>query len=125
MRSTSARPVRDASCKAFIWRNHECACILTRSDARLEAEGVHGDGWEAGVERTRGGPSSAGKRATVMEPSKGTNLGEDEREFLASLDRYVDVGSGCTAALVLCVCHSSGQLSWCWCWRLSQTDPAR
>jgi hypothetical protein len=33
-----------------------------------------------------------------MEPSKGTNLGEDEREFLASLDRYVDVDSGYTVA---------------------------
>jgi len=56
-------------------------------DARLEALGVHGDGWEAGVERTRGGPSNASKRSTVNEPDRDREVGEKERKFLASLDR--------------------------------------
>jgi hypothetical protein len=56
-------------------------------DARLEALGVHGDGWEAGVERTRGGPSNASKRSTVNEPDRDREVGETERKFLASLDR--------------------------------------
>ena len=56
-------------------------------DARLEALGVHGDGWEAGVERTRGGPSNASKRSTVNEPDQDKEVGEKERKFLASLDR--------------------------------------
>ncbi|WWD18988.1 hypothetical protein CI109_103445 [Kwoniella shandongensis] len=55
--------------------------------ARLDNEGVHGDGWDPGVERTRGGPST-GKRATVFEASKTGDVGEQERQFLASLDRY-------------------------------------
>ena len=55
-------------------------------DARLEAIGVHGDGWEAGVERTRGGPSTS-KRSTVMEPDRERVVSDKEREFLASLDR--------------------------------------
>ncbi|KAK8854863.1 hypothetical protein IAR55_003602 [Kwoniella newhampshirensis] len=55
--------------------------------ARLDNEGVHGDGWDAGVERTRGGPST-GKRATVFPASKAGDIGEQERQFLTSLDRY-------------------------------------
>lgn len=62
--------------------------IPDMKDARLEAEGVHGDGWEAGVERTRGGPSQ-GKRNTVFEATKQRDVGEAERQFLASLDRWV------------------------------------
>lgn len=49
--------------------------------------GVHGDGWDAGVERTRGGPS--GQRATMLEADKDRDLGAKEREFLANLDRCV------------------------------------
>lgn len=49
--------------------------------------GVHGDGWDAGVERTRGGPSNS--RATMLEPDKDRDLGPKEKEFLANLDRYV------------------------------------
>lgn len=56
-------------------------------DARLEALGVHGDGWDSGVERTRGGPSNASKRSTVNEPDRDKEVGEKERKFLASLDR--------------------------------------
>ncbi|ORY35439.1 putative GTPase activating protein [Naematelia encephala] len=55
--------------------------------ARLEAEGVHGDGWDPGVERTRGGPQ-AGKRVTMQPALKQGDVGEKEREFLVSLDRY-------------------------------------
>lgn len=55
--------------------------------ARLESEGVHGDGWDAGVERTRGGPS-VGKRATIFPFQKAGDVGSKEREFLSSLDRY-------------------------------------
>lgn len=51
--------------------------------------GVHGDGWDAGVERTRGGPSNS--RATMLEPDKDRDLGAKEREFLANLDRCVPV----------------------------------
>jgi hypothetical protein len=58
-------------------------------DARLEAMGVYGDGWEAGVERTRGGPSKASKRATVFEEDREREVSDKERQFLASLDRYV------------------------------------
>ena len=56
-------------------------------DARLETLGVHGDGWDAGVERTRGGPSNASKRSTVDELDRDREVGEKERKFLASLDR--------------------------------------
>ena len=56
-------------------------------DARLEAEGVYGDGWDPGVERTRGGPSQ-GRRATLHAANY---LGVDEKEkaYLANLDRWV------------------------------------
>lgn len=68
-------------------REARVTCWLTL-DARLEAEGVHGDGWDPGVERTRGGPSQ-GKRATMFEANKTATVGESEKEFLASLDRSV------------------------------------
>ncbi|ORX38596.1 rab-GTPase-TBC domain-domain-containing protein [Kockovaella imperatae] len=55
--------------------------------ARLDAEGVHGDGWDPGVERTRGGPNAA-KRVTIDMPVRGGNFGQSERQFLSSLDRY-------------------------------------
>ncbi|WVR07432.1 hypothetical protein IAU60_004473 [Kwoniella sp. DSM 27419] len=57
--------------------------------ARLESEGVHGDGWDPGVERTRGGPATINnKRATVYPSSKVGDIGQQERQFLANLDRY-------------------------------------
>jgi hypothetical protein len=60
--------------------------LMELVDARLEAEGVHGDGWDPGVERTRGGPSS-GKRATVLEASVEKDVSDEERAYLANLDR--------------------------------------
>lgn len=47
--------------------------------------GVHGDGWDPGVERTRGGPSH--KRSTMLEADKDRDLTSKERDFLANLDR--------------------------------------
>ncbi|WWC63189.1 uncharacterized protein I303_105789 [Kwoniella dejecticola CBS 10117] len=65
------------------------AYMVRNTYARLEKEGVHGDGWDQGVERTRGGPSIvSGKRATVYPATKTGDIGEQERQFLASLDRY-------------------------------------
>ncbi|WWC90808.1 uncharacterized protein L201_005745 [Kwoniella dendrophila CBS 6074] len=65
------------------------AFMVRNTYARLEKEGVHGDGWDQGVERTRGGPSmSSGKRATVYPATKSSDIGEQERQYLASLDRY-------------------------------------
>lgn len=61
-------------------------CFLS-ADARLGSEGVHGDGWDQGVERTRGGPTMADKRVTVFPAAKAGDIGEKERQFLASLDR--------------------------------------
>jgi hypothetical protein len=81
-----------STCEYLCWRRKLAKVIkirLTGSDARLEALGVHGDGWEAGVERTRGGPSSASKRATVSEAERDRQVSDKEREFLASLDRWV------------------------------------
>ncbi|EIW67373.1 hypothetical protein TREMEDRAFT_13152, partial [Tremella mesenterica DSM 1558] len=74
--------------RSFQYPGEEADAFHVRSTyARLEKEGVHGDGWDAGVERTRGGPST-GKRATMFVATKGMDIGENEREFLASLDRY-------------------------------------
>ncbi|TYJ56104.1 hypothetical protein B9479_003214 [Cryptococcus floricola] len=56
--------------------------------ARLDAEGVHGDGWDQGVERTRGGPATLNKRATMLFATKSGDLGEKEKQYLSSLDRY-------------------------------------
>ncbi|WVQ68224.1 uncharacterized protein L199_006431 [Kwoniella botswanensis] len=65
------------------------AYMIRTTYARLEKEGVHGDGWDQGIERTRGGPSvGSGKRATVYPATKSGDIGEQERQFLASLDRY-------------------------------------
>ncbi|WWC71665.1 uncharacterized protein I206_105623 [Kwoniella pini CBS 10737] len=65
------------------------AYMVRNTYARLEKEGVHGDGWDQGVERTRGGPAIvSGKRATVYPAAKSGDIGEQERQFLASLDRY-------------------------------------
>ncbi|WVQ99910.1 hypothetical protein IAU59_007053 [Kwoniella sp. CBS 9459] len=63
------------------------AFYIRSTYARLDSEGVHGDGWDPGVERTRGGPGSS-KRATVYPASKAGDIGEQERQYLASLDRY-------------------------------------
>lgn len=48
---------------------------------------MHGDGWDPGVERTRGGPQMSNKRSTVFEASKEGNVGAAEREYLSNLDR--------------------------------------
>lgn len=68
-----------------------CTCqdidLFLSTDARLSGEGVHGDGWDQGVERTRGGPTMADKRVTVFPAAKAGDIGEKERQFLASLDR--------------------------------------
>ncbi|WRT68299.1 uncharacterized protein IL334_005275 [Kwoniella shivajii] len=63
------------------------AFYIRSTYARLDSEGVHGDGWDPGVERTRGGPGM-GKRATVYPATKAGDIGEQEKQFLASLDRY-------------------------------------
>ena len=76
-----------STCQCYPFSEHGVVLIVC-VDARLEAEGVHGDGWDPGVERTRGGPS-VGKRATVLEANKIGDVGEAERGFLANLDRYV------------------------------------
>lgn len=60
--------------------------------ARLEAEGVYGDGWMEGVERTRTRVVSAGS-AAVLEASKGAggkgaDISTEEEERLKSTDRY-------------------------------------
>ncbi|QRW08855.1 Rab-GTPase-TBC domain protein [Ceratobasidium sp. AG-Ba] len=60
--------------------------------ARLEAEGVPGDGWMEGVERTRTRVVSAAS-AAVLEASKGAGekgaaVSEDEEKRLRSTDRY-------------------------------------
>lgn len=44
------------------------------------------------MERTRGGPQ-VGKRATMFEAKRDGDVGEKEREFLASLDRYAQSNS--------------------------------
>lgn len=62
-------------------------CVADVIDARLEFEGVHGDGWDEGVERTRGGANNNPERKTVMLPTRGA-LTEQELKFLKSLDRY-------------------------------------
>ena len=74
-RSTSGRHVSSPHCLAY-------------PDARLDAEGVHGDGWDPGIERTRGGPSAT-KRNTLALPLRGGDVNPKEREFLHSLDRQV------------------------------------
>ncbi|KAG8794254.1 hypothetical protein FRC12_025167 [Ceratobasidium sp. 428] len=60
--------------------------------ARLEVEGVPGDGWMEGVERTRTRIVSAAS-AAVLEASrgaggKGADVSEDEEKRLRSTDRY-------------------------------------
>ncbi|KLT38608.1 RabGAP/TBC [Cutaneotrichosporon oleaginosum] len=54
--------------------------------ARLDIEGVFGDGWDEGVERTRGGIGS-GSRMTTTWPDTGI-MSDQELKFLKSLDRY-------------------------------------
>ncbi|BEJ12645.1 hypothetical protein CspHIS471_0211050 [Cutaneotrichosporon sp. HIS471] len=54
--------------------------------ARLEIEGVYGDGWDEGVERTRGG-IGAGSRVTTTWAASSL-MTDQELKFLKSLDRY-------------------------------------
>lgn len=61
--------------------------------AKLEAEGVYGDGWMEGVERTRTRIMSAGSVA-LLEASKGAgakgaDVSKEEEARLRSTDRYV------------------------------------
>ncbi|KAL7423424.1 hypothetical protein Q5752_001004 [Cryptotrichosporon argae] len=56
--------------------------------ARLDVEGVYGDGWDEGVERTRGGTALSAARKTVMLPARAGELPERELAFRARLDRY-------------------------------------
>lgn len=58
------------------------------TDARLEVEGVYGDGWDEGVERTRGGMASRPRRVTMVFPTNEGGIPEKEQQFLSSLDRY-------------------------------------
>jgi hypothetical protein len=62
--------------------------LTMNTDARLEVEGVFGDGWDEGVERTRGGASNTTSRMTMVFPSKDSVMTDSEREYISSLDRY-------------------------------------
>lgn len=59
------------------------------SDARLEVQGVYGDGWDEGIERTRGRAIKDDRRSSQVLPSKSETLPEQEREALGKVDRYV------------------------------------
>lgn len=59
---------------------------MLTSDARLDIEGVYGDGWDEGVERTRGG-IGAGSRVTSTW-AESSLMTDQELKFLQSLDRY-------------------------------------
>lgn len=48
---------------------------------------MHGDGWDEGVERTRGGAANAPERKTIAFPAPGA-ITDQERNFIKSLDRY-------------------------------------
>lgn len=51
---------------------------------------MYGDGWDQGVERTRGGIGPPDKRATVMfEPERSADLEPKEKSYLSRLDRSV------------------------------------
>lgn len=58
------------------------------TDARLEVQGVYGDGWEEGIERTRGRAVMDGRRESQLPPAKNDTLSEQERKALAKVDRY-------------------------------------
>lgn len=60
--------------------------VCLTADARLDIEGVYGDGWDEGVERTRGGVGT-GSRVTATWPETGI-MSDQELKFLKSLDRY-------------------------------------
>jgi hypothetical protein len=75
-----------STCGCLCWLGDKLSLWVYSADARLESEGVHGDGWDPGVERTRGGPAS-GKRATMFEAGIESDLGEKERDYLTHLDR--------------------------------------
>uniref|UniRef100_A0A494G9L0 Uncharacterized protein n=1 Tax=Solanum lycopersicum TaxID=4081 RepID=A0A494G9L0_SOLLC len=85
--STNASQVSIAASSQYPGEDND-AFHVRSTYARLEAEGVHGDGWDPGVERTRGGPQMSNKRSTVFEASKEGNVGAAEREYLSNLDRY-------------------------------------
>lgn len=58
-------------------------------DARLEVQGVYGDGWDEGIERTRGRGIMDQRRESRLPPSKNDTLPDQERSALAKVDRYV------------------------------------
>lgn len=49
---------------------------------------MFGDGWDEGVERTRGGVGSSNTRITMVFPDKDAAMTDSERKFISSLDRY-------------------------------------
>lgn len=57
-------------------------------DARLEVQGVYGDGWHEGIERTRGRAILNGPRESQLPATKYDTLAEEERRALAKVDRY-------------------------------------
>lgn len=57
------------------------------SDARLEIQGVYGDGWDEGIERTRERAIAAQRRQSVMPGMKGSDLEPREQEVLGKVDR--------------------------------------
>ncbi|KAJ9123325.1 hypothetical protein QFC22_001524 [Naganishia vaughanmartiniae] len=56
--------------------------------ARLEAQGVFGDGWEEGVERTRERAVMSKRRESRAPLARSDILVEEERKALAKVDRY-------------------------------------
>ncbi|KAJ9098901.1 hypothetical protein QFC19_006240 [Naganishia cerealis] len=56
--------------------------------ARLEVQGVFGDGWEEGIERTRERAVVSKRRESRVPPARSDVLAEDERKALAKVDRY-------------------------------------
>ncbi|GHJ86016.1 hypothetical protein NliqN6_2418 [Naganishia liquefaciens] len=56
--------------------------------ARLEVQGVYGDGWDEGVERTRGRAIKDDRRSSQAIPAKSDALSEQERKALSKVDRY-------------------------------------
>jgi hypothetical protein len=60
--------------------------LTSRADARLEVQGVYGDGWDEGIERTR--ERAIVKRRTSDPPAqRGDTLSEKEKQALSRVDR--------------------------------------
>lgn len=66
--------------------SHACTVHPDGSDARLEVQGVYGDGWDEGIERTR--ERAIVKRRESDPPTRpGDGLGDEERQALGRVDR--------------------------------------